>query len=114
MIAAGALRQVVDIERWTVTSQDANGEDVGTWVLLITARAKIEPLSGKELVEARQLNEAIAMRITVRYANEIKDLTAKDRIVLGSRILNILGSPVNANLRNEEWVISVSDKGETR
>ncbi len=58
---------------------NAHGGLTRTWTTIDTVAAKVEPLSGTELVEARQVHPRASVRITMRH---YPGLTAKHRIIL--------------------------------
>lgn len=65
-IDAGELRQQVTIQQIAITRDEFGGE-VKAWADFVTLRAKIEPLSGRELTEAAQIYPESNTRITIRY-----------------------------------------------
>lgn len=74
---AGKLRHVVTLRRAT-ESQNAAGEIVQSWADLATVRAEIVPLTGRELLDAKQIDAEMNTRIVIRtYAG----LTEKDRVI---------------------------------
>ncbi len=86
---AGRLHDLVSLQENTPT-RDAGGAPVDVWTDLLTAPAiwaDVEPLSGREFLEAARVNAEITHRIRVRYRS---DLTERMRIVLGTRIFDIL------------------------
>ena len=110
-IAAGALRESINVERLVDAAKDSFGESVGTWTLLLTVRAQVTQLSGSDLVEAQQLKPTASLRVRMRWASEISDLSGDDRLVWGNRVLHIEGTPVNVDQRDEVFDILCSDKG---
>lgn len=85
---AGQLRHKIKIQAKT-TTRDTNGQALEAWTDLHTVFGRIEPLSGRELLNAKAINPEIDHRITVRYVNGI---TAKNRIAFGSRVFQILSA----------------------
>jgi SPP1 family predicted phage head-tail adaptor len=75
---AGRLRHEVDLQRVTV-APDAHGDQTKTWTTLATVRASIEPLSGREFLQASQVMSDVTVRIKVRGRPDIR-LTPKDRV----------------------------------
>lgn len=96
----GRLRHRIDIEQQT-TTEDTFGATTDTWSLWTTLWASIEPLSGRELLAAQQVQADITHRVRFRY---VSGVTAKMRVVYGSRIFNIL-SVANPEERNREIVL---------
>ena len=63
---AGKLNQRVQIQQLTET-QNTEGGIVRTWTTVDTRWAEVEPLSGKELVEAQQINKQISYKVRLRH-----------------------------------------------
>lgn len=97
---AGELRHRVTIQRKAAT-QNASGEEVPTWADVATVWAAIEPLQGREFLEAQregaELTTRIRMRHTVGIAPEM-------RATEGSHAWDIL-SVVNSEERDRELVL---------
>lgn len=73
---AGKLRHAVTLRRATET-QNAAGEIVRSWADLATVRAAIEPLAGRELLDAKQVDAEMTTRIVIRTYD---GLTTEDRV----------------------------------
>lgn len=114
MISAGELRETVRVERLTGTAKDSFGEPTATWELLFTTRARVNPLSGTDLIEAQQVRPTASLRVSMRWAEEISDLSGDDRLVWENKILHIEGPPINVGNRDTEYSILCSDKGKVR
>jgi SPP1 family predicted phage head-tail adaptor len=84
---AGELRHSVSLQRVTET-QSESGEITETWTTLATVRAAVEPLEGREQYLAQAVHATATTRVRLRY---YAGLTAKDRVLFGTRPLNILG-----------------------
>jgi len=84
---AGKLRHQVKLQRVTV-SADSHGDQTKTWADLATVRASIEPLSGREFLQASQVMSDITVRIRIHKRNNIT-LTPKDRVLYGTRTFDI-------------------------
>ena len=68
---------------------DAGGGQTDPWaspIVIATMRAFIEPLSGREVQHAGQLEDTVTHKITIRYKSGI---VAKQRVKFGSRLMNI-------------------------
>lgn len=74
---------------------DSYGQLTKTWTTLDTRYAAVEPLQGRELLQAQQVDSLITHKISMRYyaAN------TKMRVLYGSRIFNIT-SVINVDERN--------------
>lgn len=81
------LRHRVELQRVTVAA-DTHGDQTKTWTTLAEAWASIEPLSGREFLQASQVMSDVTVRITVRGRPDIT-LTPKDRVKYGTRYFDI-------------------------
>lgn len=92
----GKLRKRIEIQSNTATA-DAMGQLIPTWTTLDTRFASIEPLTGRELINAQQVNAEITHKVTLRYyaAN------SKMRVKYGTRLFEIM-SVINKEERNIE------------
>ncbi len=82
---AGKLRYLVTVQQPTDTP-NSFGEPVITWAALVRTHASIEPLSGRELWNAQQVQAQVTHRVRLRY---YPGVMAKMRVSYGSRYLNI-------------------------
>lgn len=67
---AGDLRDSITIEARTSTP-DGLGQPVPSWAPVVTVRAAIEPLGGRELVAAQALASEVQLKIRLRRRNDI-------------------------------------------
>lgn len=102
MIQAGRLRHRVTIQ--TVSeAQNSIGEIVETWITFATVWARIDPLSGRQLLAANQLDEPVSARMLMRY---MPGITGKLRVVYSGTTYNIRGAPmVDANRSEIELLL---------
>ncbi len=83
---AGLLRHEITIEQPTRTA-DAFGETLLTWTTFATTRASVEPISGRELTQAAQVQANYTHRVTIRHRDGLKvDMRIRHR----GRVLNIV------------------------
>ena len=82
---AGKLRHRIELQTST-DSQNATGENIQSWAKTADLWASIEDLSGRELLLAQQVEAEVTTRVVIRYRAGV---TAKQRIVSGSRTLEI-------------------------
>ena len=75
-IDAGSLRHRIEILRTTGGTADAYGEKPENQVSLGTFWASIEPISGRELWQAQQVQSDVTHRIIMRYQAGTKPQTA--------------------------------------
>jgi SPP1 family predicted phage head-tail adaptor len=84
----GKLRHRITIQEES-RAADSGGGYTNTWTNLATdptVWAAIEPLRGREFLQARQLHDAVTHRVTIRHRS---DVTAGMRLLRGSRAFNI-------------------------
>ncbi|MGD9538546.1 MAG: phage head closure protein [Alphaproteobacteria bacterium] len=84
----GSLRERVRLER-EVRTADTGGGAQTSWAPLDhapTVWARVEPLTGQELVQAMRLQARLTHKVTMRWRD---DVTAAMRLVWGTRILNV-------------------------
>lgn len=100
---AGQLRYLVTIQQQTV-ARSSMGSEQPTWTPFAQAWAGFEPLSGRELVAAKQVQGEETTRIRMRF---IAGLNPKMRVAFvdliqnKTRIFDILGI-TNTEERNRE------------
>jgi SPP1 family predicted phage head-tail adaptor len=82
---AGNLRHRVELQRVAV-ALDSHGDSVETWSTLATVWASIEPLSGREFLQASSTTSDVTVRIKIRGGVA---LTPKDRVKYGDRLFDI-------------------------
>jgi SPP1 family predicted phage head-tail adaptor len=104
-LSAGQLREPLTFQRQQSVSDGMGGQAI-QWVDLFNARADVRPISGRESVQAMQLQASITHRIYIRYR---ADLTAADRILMRGQPLQIR-SIVNIEMRNR-WLELACDDG---
>jgi SPP1 family predicted phage head-tail adaptor len=99
---AGKNRKRIEIQA-IGTTRGAAGEVVDTWTTETggTLWASIEPMSGRELFTAQQINAEITHKIRLRY---YAGLTPAKRILFGTRVFNIL-YVMNIEERNVEHLV---------
>jgi SPP1 family predicted phage head-tail adaptor len=96
----GKLRKRVQLQQ-LVRNQDDFGEAVPSYSTYATVWASVEPLQGRELEHAQQINAEVSHRVTIRYNGNV---TAEHRVVYGERILEI-EAVINPEERNEMLVL---------
>jgi SPP1 family predicted phage head-tail adaptor len=82
---AGELDQRVIVQRH-VRVPDEGGGYAESWEDEATVWAKVEPIGGRERVQAQQTEAPVNYRITVRRRT---DISAGDRLLWLGRVLNI-------------------------
>lgn len=104
-LTAGNLREPLTIQRKLAVSDGIGGQTV-TWVTLSNTRGDVRPLSGREAVQAMQLQASLTHRIYIRYR---ADLTPADRILMRGEPLQIRAI-VNIEMKNR-WLELACDSG---
>lgn len=82
---AGRLRKRVSIQQ-PVQAVNAYGERIVTWSTVATVWAAVEPLRGREMFDAEQVQAEISHRVILRYRS---GLDSTYRLLLASRVLQI-------------------------
>jgi SPP1 family predicted phage head-tail adaptor len=89
----GQMNKQVVIQQKT-TANDAEGQPQETWRGLCAVNAAVEPLSAREVFQARQAEVIASHRVTIWYRNEVESVAPLLRIVYtrdgADRILNIV------------------------
>ena len=100
MILSGSLRHRITIQEPVAGSpqQLPNGEPDVAWVDVMTVWASVEPLKGRELMLAQQMQSEVDVRIMMRYRAGITTIM---RAVFNGVNYDIK-SVVNSELRNIE------------
>ena len=91
---AGKLRHRVTIQDKTVARDAYNGEVI-TWTTVTTVWAAVEPLNGREFLEAQRDGAQVTTRIRIRD----RSVTPEMRVVFGSHVYDV------------ESVIAVEERG---
>ncbi|SDX45136.1 phage head-tail adaptor, putative, SPP1 family [Marininema mesophilum] len=81
----GKLRHRVTIQKPTIFSGEGGGWSEG-WEDWVKGWASIEPLSGKELLEAQQVASTVTHRIRMRYRAGVQPTM---RVLFGDRIFEV-------------------------
>jgi len=81
----GALRQRLTIEV-PVSTSDGGGGAVLAWSPVATVWGRVRAVRGAEASRAMRLESHVSHRITIRYRGTV---TARHRIVLGTRVFNV-------------------------
>ena len=104
---AGLLRHRVTIQQLLAGSpqQNAGGEPEEAWTDVTTRYASVEPLKGRELLAAQQINSEVSVTIRMRH---LASVTPKMRAVYAGRNYDIL-SVVNPEERSRETILYVRE-----
>lgn len=96
-INPGELRHKIVFQKLE-NIQNEYGESLNIWNDVLTTRAGIYPISGKEFYAAETVNSEVTHKINMRY---MKNLTPDMRIKFDNRYFNII-SIINFQERNIE------------
>lgn len=88
---AGELDTQLTIQRATRTS-DGGGGFTESWATLYTVWARLEAMTGDEVLHADRVQAQQRYKVTVR-AQEVPALRASDRVLWGTIALNIRSLP---------------------
>lgn len=99
MIDSGELRHRVQVQKCT-TPRDNSGSFTETWTTVKTVYAKVEPLTGREFYNARQVVADVTHKITMRFTG----LAPDDRLKHSGRVYDILRV---LNIDKLNWALEV-------
>lgn len=85
VLSPGELNRRITLQTRTST-QDTYGQAQDTWTDWATCWAKIESMSGNEMVAAQAINAELTHKVTIRYRPGV---LASMRLLYGDRIFNI-------------------------
>lgn len=104
---AGTLRHRVLIEQLVAGSpaQNAGGEPEESWTEFASRYAAVEPMKGRELLAAQQINSEVTTLIRMR---SLQGVTPKMRAVYATRNYDIL-SVANVDERGRETLLYVRE-----
>lgn len=95
----GKFLKKIAIEDFTTTGDGAGGL-TQTWAVTHELWADIEPLAGRESIEAEALIGKRPYKFTFRYSSDVANINSESRIKYGTRYFNI-HSAINLNEENE-------------
>jgi len=87
MIQAGHLKDFVTITKPS-NAADTSGQRDSAYVTYVQAYAEVVQLSGRELVEARQLYPSVSTRVRLRW-RDAQGVDGTMRVIVDTRTLNI-------------------------
>lgn len=96
--AIGSMRERITLQE-EVRTEDGAGGFTTSWADLSftpSVWARVEPLEGRERLQAMQVDARASHRVTVRYRSDLK---ASQRIVWRSRHLHPIGPWLNEDER---------------
>lgn len=105
-IEAGRLRHRVRIERPENQQSSGLGEVAQTWRLVAHRWAEVEPLSGRELLAAQQVQSAVTHRVRLRHCAA---LSPAMRVLHRGRALHI-ESVIHTAERGRETILLCTEQ----
>lgn len=89
-LRTGEMNRLITVQA-RAASQDAAGEQVLTWATVKSVYAKMEALSGRELVNAQARVSEVSHRFTVHYDAIFADpqVAAAYRVLYGARVFDV-------------------------
>lgn len=91
------------------TTQNSFGEQIETWSDVVTCKASIEPLIGREFYAAKQINSEISVKIRIRHSSS-HQIKPNMIAVYGTRIFEII-SVSNYKEQNRETLLMCKERG---
>lgn len=101
----GQMQHRVTVEK-PIHRMDSQGGYVDTWEPVCTVWAQIQPLEGRELIEAMQVVWHVSHKIYMRY-NPLID--AGYRIRYGDRVFNIVAI-IDTDMQHKELEVLVDEQ----
>jgi SPP1 family predicted phage head-tail adaptor len=104
----GTLNKRVTIQAPASSASDGAGGTVAAapWVDLATVWASISPLIGRELLAAQAVQAETSHRVTIRFRSGV---SAKCRILLGTRVFRVVAPPRDTDERHRELVLDCAE-----
>ena len=94
LINAGELRHEITLQQRVVTPKNALGQAGGGWADVVTVRASVDPLRGRELFAAGQTLAPVEVRVRLRYITGVTPAMRFmwDGVAYGiSSVINVAG-----------------------
>lgn len=95
---AGDLNRRITIQQPTGAKDNYKRVTTG-WENYKTVWAAVEPLNGREYIQAQNTNSEITVRFRIRY---LPGVTSAMRVLYGGRIFNLKSPPIDLNEAHEE------------
>lgn len=107
----GRLRHRVTLQQRVESTRNTFGEVEPTWLVTAYRHAQVSPLTGKEYIQAQQVQADVTHRIVMRADQDTLALTPKWRIGLDgtSRVFDIL-SVLNIDERDRMVEVMAMEK----
>ena len=93
---AGLLRDKITIERSVVNSNATNGEQVISWSVVWSGRAKVDFSSGSQLVSNNETINTMTKKVTIRTKPAFNEKLSNLRIFVDGEYYRILAKDVRS------------------
>lgn len=100
----------ITFQKQTFTKDPDTKENIPTWVDYVSTFANIEPLRGKMLLQAKEVNTELTTTITLRYRPGIE---AGMRAVYKGRVFEIPYPPINEGEQDRYLVLICTERTPT-
>ena len=97
----GELNKKIQIQALT-QNVDAYGSVTAAYSTIFFRWAKVRPVRGREPYVNDQRLAEMDLVVSLRYDSDTRTISAKHRILYGSRELEIVGPPINVEEKNKE------------
>jgi len=94
------------VQTITESTADVYGATTKTWTTAETVQAAITPLSGNELLIAKQASERVTHRVEMHHTSTV---VPRARLKYGDRVLNV-ESVLNTEERDRQLVCMCSEE----
>lgn len=91
---AGLLRDMITIERSSVTINADNGEQVMAWKKVWSGRAKVDFSSGSQMVSNNETINTITKKVTIRTKPAFSEKLSNLRMLIDGEYYRILAKDV--------------------
>lgn len=109
-INAGKYRHIITFQKLGETRNsygEIDRDNNDNWENVLTTRAGIFPISGKELLSAEFVKAEMTHKIQLRY---IKGINSDMRVLFGTRIFDIVSPPINFQEKNLELQLMCKER----
>lgn len=103
---AGAMRDVVRIEQ-RVSTQDVNGEESASWVLVIERNAEKLPYPGREVWSRNERSGRVPTVFKMRWPKEA-EVKAQMRLICKGKVYDII-SAIDVDGRGVDLLVSCDE-----
>lgn len=106
---AGRRRTLVTVEIATDAAPNDSNEVLPEYLTSFNRFAEEMITSGREFQQAMQVVEMLQGIVKLPYDSKTATITARDRVKIGGRVLNLASPPINEGGRNEIMILWVTE-----